>query len=121
MNKKILRVLLPLIGLLFFFGYFTGSGYAVNYIDGIYEGIGVGYGRGLKVAVTVQKGLMSNIQILSHNERGPQYYEKALRLIPKAILQKQSVEVDAISGATMTSNGIKEAVRKALDKATAKK
>ena len=121
MNKKIWSAAAFSLGLLFFLSCFAGSGYAVNYADGVYEGIGVGYGRGLKVAVTLKKGLMSNIQILSHNERGPQYYEKALRLIPKAILQKQSVDVDAISGATMTSNGIKEAVRKALDKAAVKK
>ena len=121
MNKKIWSAAAFSLGLLFFLSCFAGSGYAVNYADGVYEGIGVGYGRGLKVAVTLKKGLMSNIQILSHNERGPQYYEKAFRLIPKAILEKQSVDVDAISGATMTSNGIKEAVRKALDKAAVKK
>lgn len=41
-------------------------------------------------------------------------------LIPKEIIQNQSVEVDAVSGATYTSNGIVNAVKDALQQAIIK-
>ena len=84
------------------------------YRDGVYEGKGTGYGRGLKVSVAVTDGKISDIQIISHNEVGKQYYEEALEIIPQRIIEAQDPEVDAVSGATKTSDGIKQAVENAL-------
>jgi len=84
------------------------------YGNGIYEGKGTGYGRGLKVSVTVTDGRISDIQIISHNEVGKQYYEEAFETIPQRVIEAQNTEVDAVSGATKTSNGIKQAVENAL-------
>ena len=84
------------------------------YRDGVYEGKGTGYGRGLKVSVAVTDGRISDIQIISHNEVGKQYYEEALEIIPQRIIEAQDPEVDAVSGATKTSDGIKQAVENAL-------
>jgi len=84
------------------------------YRDGVYEGKGTGYGRGLKVSVTVTDGGISDIQIISHNEVGKQYYEEAFETIPQRIIEEQDTEVDAVSGATKTSDGIKQAVENAL-------
>lgn len=43
-----------------------------------------------------------------------------LELIPNEIIQNQSLEVDAVSGATYTSNGIVNAVKDALQQAITK-
>ena len=50
---------------------------------------------------------------MRHDE-SPGIADPALSRVPKAIVEKQSVKVDAVSGATFTSQGIMEAVEKAL-------
>jgi len=45
--------------------------------------------------------------------------DPALKNVPEAIVKKNSVEVDGASGATITSNAIKEAVKAALANAKA--
>ncbi|MGI6631454.1 MAG: FMN-binding protein [Bacillota bacterium] len=80
--------------------------------DGTYEGTGLGL-RELKVAVTVAGGKITEVKIVSHDE-SPGIADPALIGVPKAIVEKQSVEVDAVTGATFTSQGIMEAVEEAL-------
>jgi uncharacterized protein with FMN-binding domain len=63
-----------------------------------------------KVAVKVENGMIKEIEMLEHrNERGKRGEDVIQR-----ILEQQSVEVDAISGATNSSNVIKKAVENAL-------
>ena len=69
--------------------------------------------RELKVAVTVAGGKITEVKIVSHDE-SPGIADPALIGVPKAIVEKQSVEVDAVTGATFTSQGIMEAVEEAL-------
>lgn len=65
-----------------------------------------------KVAVTVENGAITQIEILEHkNERGT-----PAEKIVDDILQQQSIDVDAISGATNSSKVIKKAVENALIK-----
>lgn len=65
-----------------------------------------------KVAVTVENGAITQIDILEHkNERGT----PAEKIIDN-ILQQQSIDVDAVSGATNSSKVIKKAVENALKK-----
>lgn len=65
-----------------------------------------------KVAVTVENGAITQIEILEHkNERGT----PAEKIIDD-ILQQQSIDVDAVSGATNSSKVIKKAVENALIK-----
>lgn len=90
---------------------------SMKYRDGVYEGIGNGYGPNLKVSVTVENGKITEIEIIEHNERGENFYLPAMENIPGKIIEKQSTDVDTISGATFTSNGIMEAVENALSKA----
>lgn len=87
-----------------------------KYKDGTYTGVGQGFGPNLKVSVTIKNSRISNIEILSHNEtRG--YYEEPFNVIPKEIIQSQSSNVDAVSGATRSSNGVMNAVNDALSQA----
>ena len=63
-----------------------------------------------KVEVTVQNGEITNINILEHrHERG-----KTAEVITDSIVDKQKIDVDAISGATNSSTVIKKAVENAL-------
>lgn len=63
-----------------------------------------------KVEVVVQDGKMTEIRLLEHkNDRG-----SAAEVIVKTILEQQTVDVDAVSSATNSSNVIKKAVDNAL-------
>ncbi|MBP2662973.1 MAG: putative FMN-binding domain protein [Firmicutes bacterium] len=88
-----------------------------KFVDGIYTGTATGYQPGLVVQVTITGGAIASIAIVSHNERGPEHYSYAMKHVPDAIIKNQSTDVDGISGATKTSNGIKNAVNDALIKA----
>ena len=47
----------------------------------------------------------------------PQYGQKAEKTLKQEILDKQSADIDAVTGATFTSNGVKEATSEALKQA----
>jgi uncharacterized protein with FMN-binding domain len=68
-----------------------------------------------RVKVTVKSGRILDIEVLE-NGTGNEYAEKGLGVIPR-ILREQSPEVDAVSGATVTSKALMKCVEKALKKA----
>lgn len=86
-----------------------------GYTDGTYTGEAEGMAP-LSVSVTITDGKISEVEVTEQNET-PGYSEDALAQIPDAIVDKNSTEVEAVSGATTTSNAIKEAVDNALEKA----
>lgn len=90
---------------------FLGS---VDLKDGTYTGVAEGYGPELTVSVTVVQNVITDVQVVSHNENNMKYYGKAIDAVPAAIIAAQTPVVDAISGATYTSNGIMQAVINAL-------
>ncbi|MDU3338059.1 FMN-binding protein [Paraclostridium bifermentans] len=63
-----------------------------------------------------------DIKIVKHTEERRTHYQRPMNLIPKEIIQNQSLEVyvDSVSGATYTSNGIVNAVKDALQQAIIK-
>lgn len=86
------------------------------YKDGIYEGIGTGFGGSICVKVAIKNSKIESISVIEAKGEGSTYLSKAKALL-KNILAKQSTNVDAISGATYTSKGLIDAVRNALTKA----
>lgn len=91
----------------------NGGGTALNLTPGTYTGTADGHNDKIKVEVVVTDAGISEIKILSHNET--EYIsDPAIEKIPLAIVEKQSVEVDAIASATVTSNAIMAAVKDAL-------
>ncbi len=96
---------------------YKGSG---NWKDGSYTGSAEGYGGTIKVKVTIKDGKIDEISVTSHEGETASYYNKAKKIIAK-MMKKQSPNVDTVSGATYSSNGIKNAVIKALKKAEGKK
>lgn len=87
--------------------------------DGIYFGESDGFGGKIQVQVRISEGKILDIQIVKADGEGAAYLKKASSLTDK-MLQAQSTNVDAVSGATFTSNGIIKAVRNALEKAAGK-
>lgn len=84
-----------------------------NFKDGVYEGTGKGNNGDIKVEVTVEGGNITSVVLKEHGETEG-IYEAAEKTVTADIIKKQSAEVDAVSGATNTSNGIMEAVANAL-------
>ena len=69
--------------------------------DGVYVGTGKGMHSNIEVSVTVTDGKIG-------------VSDPAIEQIPAAIVAANSADVDAVAGATLTSNGIMEAVKNAL-------
>lgn len=84
--------------------------------DGIYTGTGAGYGGTIKLQIKVEKGIITDINIISNSETGA-YLNSAKKLI-KNVLEKQSTDkVDTISGATKTSRGLLTAINACISQA----
>ena len=83
------------------------------YKDGIYTGTGYGFRGNTKVSVTVTNGKISDITVVSYADNH-QFFMRAENSVISEIIKKQDVNVDAVSGATFSSNGIMEAVANAL-------
>jgi uncharacterized protein with FMN-binding domain len=88
----------------------TSSG---AYTDGTYTGSGTGFRGETNVSVTVSEGSITDIEIVSYQD-DRQYFKRASSTIISEIISSQSTDVNAVSGATFSSNGIMEAVANAL-------
>ena len=77
-----------------------------------FEGVGKGMGGDVKLAVTVEEGRITAIDVVSHNESAG-ISDPAFAQIPQAIIDNQSLAIDVVAGATLTSNGILGAVEAA--------
>lgn len=94
----------------------TTSVPAGGYKDGTYQGSGTGFGGTITVQVTISGGKIAAIDILSASGETGSYFASAKGVISKMI-SGQTPNVDAVSGATYSSNGIIQAVQNALSKA----
>jgi uncharacterized protein with FMN-binding domain len=72
--------------------------------DGIYQGLGVGFGGNMIIRTTVEDNKIRSIEITSHKETQG-YYEEVFKTMTRAIIKTQNLNVDVISGATVTSRG----------------
>ena len=92
----------------------TSLSSSTSYSDGTYEGTGTGF-RGAQtiVSVVVKSGKITNITTVSTGDDKP-FYNRAFTTVSDEIISNQSTDVDSVSGATFSSNGIMEAVADAL-------
>ena len=81
--------------------------------DGVYTGTGRGFGGDITVEVRFSGGQLTEVKIISDNDT-PGYKEPAINRIPDRMVEEQEIDVDIVSGATATSEGIIAAVRNAL-------
>ena len=86
---------------------------AIDVKDGTYKGSANGYGGKVTVNVTVSKKTMTAIDIVSAPGETDSFFQRAKGVIDE-MLTAQSTDVDVVSGATYSSNGIIGAVKYAL-------
>ena len=84
--------------------------------DGTFIAQGQGHGGPIKVSVTTKDNKITDVKILSQTE-SPNVGDYAMDYIPKQIVAQQTLGVDAVTGASVTSNGILTAVSKAINEA----
>jgi len=119
--KRILSVLLVLMLLLGI----TGCGQAQApdstnkqpqevKLDGTYEGAGIGRGGSIVVELTISDNKISGIDVKEHHES--EGLSEAMNIMTEAMIATNSIDVDAVSGATLTSAGFRTAVKDAFAK-----
>jgi len=87
-----------------------------SYKDGEYLGKASAYNGNVEVKVTISGGKMTAIDIVKTKDDEDYFFDAQKKVIPE-ILEKQSTDVDAVAGATTSSEGIAHAVQKALEQA----
>lgn len=93
---------------------FIEAGRFQNLTDGIYTGLADAFRGDVEVQVTVEKQKVTDISILSYCDT-EEYFFKAAPAVIEQMKAEQSLNVDAVSGATYSSNGIIHAVANALE------
>ncbi|HUI46956.1 MAG TPA: FMN-binding protein [Nitrospirota bacterium] len=82
--------------------------------NGTYEGTFRSWPNRAVVNVTIVNGLITDVRIVSH--WASSIGRKAEQIIPRRIIEKQSTNVDAVSGATNSSRVIMNAAQNAIEK-----
>ncbi len=86
-----------------------------NYIynDGTYPGVADGYNSEIGISVTIKEDKIISLEVIFHEEDEP-YFSDAKGVIFKNVLSSQSANVNTVSGATITSTAIIDAIKRAL-------
>ena len=84
-----------------------------TYTAGTYTGEGQGFGGAVTVAITVDADSITDVKIEGADET-PNIGGAAFEDLAAQIKDAQSAEIDGVSGATLTSNGVKEAATMAI-------
>lgn len=88
---------------------------ADGYKDGTYSGSGTGFKGNVDVSVVISGGKISSIDIVK-NVDDAEYFDRAKKIVDDMV-KNQTADVDTVSGATYSSNGIIDAVNNALESA----
>lgn len=91
-----------------------GAAATAEGVSGTFSGEGTGYGGTIAVDVTLENGAITGIDVTGSNETQGIGTVAIDKLIPE-IIEKQSVALDAVSGATRASEGLLAAVTAALE------
>ena len=97
----------------------AGKAEAGALADGTYEGTGKGIGGDVPVTVTVKDGAIESVEV-GDNSETQGIGSNAIEQLPELIVEANGTEgVDGVSGATITSNALKDAVADCLEQASA--
>ena len=80
---------------------------------GVFTGSAVGHGGTLVVEVTVDRGNVTNIEVVQHNET-PFFYALPFERVISGVMNHGTLNVDNVAGATMTTMAMRSAVSEAL-------
>lgn len=89
-----------------------------EYKDGEYIGEANGFSGIVKVKVIIEKSKIDKVEVISHSDDS-NYMESAKNIL-QDVKRKQKAEVDIVSGATYSSNGVINAIKDALEQAKGK-
>lgn len=84
--------------------------------SGTYVAEGKGNNGPVVVETTIENGAITKIRVLKNSET-PMIGETAIKLLPTKIVDRQSLDIDKVAGATNSSNAILTAVGEVLKKA----
>ena len=96
----------------------ASCGGSAKYKAGTYTGTAEGRNGAVEVTVKLSSSKITSVAVTKHEET-PGISDAAIKDIPAAIVKSQSTDVDAISGATITSDAIIKATKAALASAGA--
>ncbi len=94
----------------------VGSPQASVFTSGTYTSKGTGFGGELEIEVSFSETEITDVKILNHSET-KNIGDLALERIKNQIVSQQTLAVEAVSGATRSSNAILEAVEDAVKQA----
>lgn len=86
------------------------------YKDGTYTTTAVGYGGEFQVETTIKDDKIEDVLVKEHNET-PSIGGVALEQMITSMKKENKYDVDTISGATKTSQALKDAVKEAMENA----
>ena len=87
-----------------------------KYVDGTFTGTGEGFGGDITLAVTIRDGVIEDISVVSAPGEDSVYFSSAVSML-EDMKTSQTSEIEAVSGATFSSLGLRDAVREALKQA----
>lgn len=109
--KRIIATCLSLVMILLMVGC---QSTASNENSGVFIGEAKGKNGKIKMEVTIEDSNIKNIEVVENNESD--FTKSVFEQLPKDIINANTADVDVISGATLTSNAIIEAVKNAIEK-----
>ncbi|WP_350343151.1 flavocytochrome c [Proteinivorax tanatarense] len=114
-KKNICFILIFMLALTTFVGCDSSSG---ELEDGLYTGTAQGHNAEIEVEVTIDEGDIAGIEIVSHEET-PVLSDPVFNDLKDMMVEHNSINIDMVSGATITSMGLRNAVKAAMEEAGA--
>lgn len=111
--KRALAIVLAFVMMLSVFG---ASAVAESAVSGTFTGTARAMKGDLTVEVDLDNGTITDVRVVDTVDTLG-IKDAAIASVPKRIVEQQNIDVDAVTGATMTSLGIKGAVKAALTEA----
>ena len=96
-----------------------GVALEAGYAAGVFEGTGRGFRGAIVVQVQTSHAGIEDVVIISHRE-APYPGAAAMEELLELVIETGSADLDAVSGASLSSRGFLEAVENALSKARKK-
>ena len=121
MNKNIKKGVASLVGMAAVSAVMivaSDAAYNAAHVGGSAEGVETtapGFGGDIVVSTTISDdGKIENVEIVDSSTETPELGQVAAPEVAQAIVDNQSLDVDGMSGATITSNAVKAAVEAAI-------
>ncbi|GKX43867.1 FMN-binding protein [Pectobacterium carotovorum] len=89
----------------------------VHYKDGAYIGKAQGRAADVEVTVSIKDGKIANAEVLKHGDTEAMMLRATDQIVPELIEKQDISKVDAVTGATLSSQGVINAVKQALEQA----